>query len=75
MAEFLAKTTESYETGFVMGNTQSRWVMEIIRRKRATIPADLKELQLPPGTRIQDEFVPVIVAYTLMEAISTRRLS
>lgn len=55
------------ETGFVMGNSQSRRVIEIIRHPRdqsgRLFPADLVELQLPPGTRIQDgsrEFATVI---------------
>src|SRR5258705_566948 len=41
-----------------MGNTQTRRVLEIIRHPRDAsgrlFPADLKELQLPPGTRVQD---------------------
>ena len=55
------------ETGFVMGNSQSRRVIEIIRhpwdQSGRLFPADLVELQLPPGTRIQDgsrEFATVI---------------
>jgi len=50
-----------------MGNTQTRRVLEIIRHPRDTsgrlFPANLKELQLPPGTCIQDgshEFATVI---------------
>ena len=50
-----------------MGNIQSRRVLTIIRHPRDVsgrlFPADLKELQLPTGTRVQDgcrEFVTVI---------------
>jgi hypothetical protein len=50
-----------------MGNTQSQRVLDIIRHPRTSdgrlFPADLKELQLPPGVRIQDgsrEFATVL---------------
>jgi len=46
------------ETGFVMGNTQSRQVLEAIRHPRSVngqlFPADMKDLRLPPGTCVQD---------------------
>ena len=81
--EFEIKPKNTYdvdEPGFVMGNIQSRRVLNIIRHPRDVsgrlFPADLKELQLPPGTRVQDgcrEFVTVVSAQT--EAIWTRQLS
>src|SRR5436190_20582710 len=41
-----------------MGNAQSRWVVDIIRHPRdlkgRLFPADLKELNLPSGIRVQD---------------------
>jgi len=50
-----------------MGNTKTHWVLEIIRYLRDTsgrlFSANLKELQLPLGTRIQDgsqEFATII---------------
>jgi len=50
-----------------MGNTQSQRVLDIIRHPRTSdsrlFPADLKELQLPSGVRIQDgsrEFATVL---------------
>ena len=70
MVEHEVKPQNTYdvdETGFVMANTQSRRVLEIIRHPRSAdgrlFPADMKDLQLPPGTRVQDgsrEFATVI---------------
>ena len=55
------------ETGFVMGNAQSRRIIDIVRHPRnlkgRLFPADLKDLNLPPKVRIQDgsrEFTTVI---------------
>lgn len=55
------------ETGFVMGNAQSRRIIDIVRHPRdlkgPLFPADLKDLNLPPKVRIQDgsrEFTTVI---------------
>jgi len=56
------------ETGFVMGNIQSQWVvLDVIRHPRNTkgclFPPNLKKLQIPTGSQIQDgsqEFVTVI---------------
>ena len=59
--EFEVKPQNTYdvdETGFVMGNTRSQRVLNIFRHPRdlngRLFPADLKELQLPSGARIQD---------------------
>jgi len=60
-------TYDFNETGFVMGNIQSQLVFVIIGHPRSTdrylFLADMKDLQLPYGTRVQDgsyEFATVI---------------